>query len=84
MVERLNEYEFGFERLEVWQSALNLFANIYKTTEHFPKNEIYGLISQLRRAAVSISSNIAEGISKSFMKEQEDFQKSHLGALWKF
>jgi four helix bundle protein len=50
-----------FEDLEVWQWSMELVYEIYSLTQEFPKPEIYGLASQLRRAAVSIPSNIAEG-----------------------
>ena len=51
----------GFRKLIVWQRAHQLTLLIYKLTEKFPKNEIYGLTSQLRRASVSVPANIAEG-----------------------
>jgi len=51
----------GFRKLIVWQRAHQLSLMVYKFTEKFPKNEIYGLTSQLRRAAVSVAANIAEG-----------------------
>lgn len=51
----------GFRKLIVWQRAHQLTLLIYKLTEKFPKNEIYGLTSQVRRAAVSVAANIAEG-----------------------
>jgi four helix bundle protein len=49
------------EDIKVWQKAIQLSVTIYRLTETFPKHEIYGLSSQLRRAAVSVASNIAEG-----------------------
>ncbi len=49
------------ENLGVWQKAVDLSVFIYKITENFPSREMYGLVSQIRRAAVSIPSNIAEG-----------------------
>ncbi len=51
----------GFRKLIVWQRAHQLALLVYKLTEKFPKSEIYGLTSQLRRAAVSVAANIAEG-----------------------
>jgi len=51
----------SFKDLKVWEKAIDLTTEIYKITENFPKEEIYGLTSQMRRSAVSISSNIAEG-----------------------
>jgi len=53
--------EKGFRKLIVWQRAHQLTLMIYKLTEDFPKSEIYGLTSQVRRAAVSVAANIAEG-----------------------
>lgn len=51
----------SYKDLKVWQEAMNLVTEIYKATKLFPREEIYGLTSQMRRAAVSIPSNIAEG-----------------------
>ena len=53
-----------FKELNVWKKAFEFTKDIYKITENFPKSEIYGITSQLRRASVSISSNIAEGCGK--------------------
>jgi len=50
-----------FKELIVWQKSINLVTEIYRITEQFPSSEIYGLTSQLRRASVSVPSNIAEG-----------------------
>ncbi|WP_342213438.1 four helix bundle protein [Chryseobacterium indologenes] len=55
----------NFKELIVWQKSIDFVTEIYKTTEAFPKDEIYGLISQIRRAAISIPSNIAEGNSRT-------------------
>jgi four helix bundle protein len=51
----------SYKELKVWQRAYNLSLDIYRTTKKFPKEEIYGLASQMRRSAVSVPSNIAEG-----------------------
>ena len=56
---------FNFEKLEVWQKAIDFADLIYDETRAFPSEERFGLTNQLRRAAVSISSNIAEGSSKT-------------------
>ena len=53
-----------FRSLKVWEKAHNLVLSVYKATEDFPKHELYGLINQIRRAAVSIPTNIAEGCGK--------------------
>ncbi len=55
----------SYRDLEVWQKAMRLAEICYQSTEEFPKREIYGLANQIRRAAVSIASNIAEGNSRS-------------------
>jgi len=52
---------FRFEKLDVWQKAVELAGDVYRTTRQFPVDERFGLTAQMRRAAVSISSNIAEG-----------------------
>ena len=57
--------EFRFEKLEVWQLARALNRSVYQATKRFPKEELFGLTSQLRRASVSVSSNIAEGSGRN-------------------
>lgn len=59
----------GYEQLNVWQKAMDLTVEIYGLTKHFPKEELYGITNQMRRAAVSIPSNIAEGHSRNSQKE---------------
>ena len=54
-----------FEELKIWQKAMDITENCYRATESFPKEEKYGLTSQLRRSAVSIPSNIAEGAGRN-------------------
>ena len=58
-----------FEDLRVWQTAQKLAVEIYRTTEHFPASERYSLSAQLRRAAISVSANIAEGNARRFRRE---------------
>lgn len=62
-----------FEELVVWQKAHEFVLHVYRLTEKFPKNEIYGLTSQFRRAAVSIAANIAEGYKKKDYKNKVNF-----------
>ncbi|MEO0339868.1 MAG: four helix bundle protein [Bacteroidota bacterium] len=64
---------FSFENLIVWQKSKDLAIHIYKVTKQFPKEELYGLTSQLRRASVSITSNLAEGTSRNTNKEKARF-----------
>jgi len=59
----------GFRDLEVWQKAHRLVLEIYKLTESFPKDERFGVVSQLRRAAYSIPANLAEGYGRRSTKE---------------
>lgn len=63
----------GHKKLDVWKKCIEFVTNIYKTTEKFPKAELYGLTSQMRRAAVSVASNIAEGASRSSAVERKRF-----------
>jgi len=66
--------------LIVWQKSIEFVTNLYKITANFPKDEIYGLTSQLRRAAVSIPSNIAEGSARKHEKELIQFLYIALGS----
>ncbi len=64
---------YSFENLEVWKKSRTLVKVIYSASREFPDDERYGLTSQIRRAAVSISSNIAEGSSRKSNKDQARF-----------
>jgi len=66
-------YVFSFEKLEVWKESISLVKTIYKLTVTFPSTEKFGLISQLRRASISISSNLAEGTSRNTNKDKAHF-----------
>ncbi len=67
--------------LEVWREAMSLARELYLFTGSFPKEELYGLSSQMRRAAVSVPSNIAEGAARSSDKEFLQFLYISLGSL---
>ena len=67
--------------LEIWQEGLNLVTKIYEITKDFPKEEIYGLTSQMRRAAISYSSNIAEGAARNSPSEYIRFLYICQGSL---
>ena len=66
-------YTFSFERLEVWKKSRNLTKNVYQVTQIFPDSEKFGMAGQLRRAVISVSSNIAEGSSRRTKKDQAHF-----------
>lgn len=59
----------AFRDLLIWQKSMNLVTEVYQITNAFPKEEVYGLTSQLRRSAISIPSNIAEGYGKEGNKD---------------
>lgn len=63
----------NFKELHVWQNSVELATEIYQLTKRYPKDEIYGLTSQIRRCSISISSNIAEGAGRSGKKEFKYF-----------
>jgi four helix bundle protein len=66
--------------LEVWKKSITLVTDIYGITKIFPKEELYGLTNQIRRAAISIPSNIAEGASRYYKKEFIQFLYISLGS----
>jgi len=69
----MNVHQFSFEKLEVWQRARMLAGKIYQKTGSFPLEEKYGFVSQMRRAAVSVAANIAEGTTRQTAKDQAYF-----------
>ena len=70
----------NFKELLVWQKSIDFVTEIYKITEHFPKYEMYGLTSQIRRASVSVPSNIAEGNSRRSKPDYLQFLKISRGS----
>src|SRR5207248_9356080 len=73
---------FNFEKLEVWQKAIDFADFVYSETRKFPAEERFGLTNQLRRAAVSISSNIAEGSSRSSKTDFVRFVEIATGSVF--
>ena len=71
-----------FKELEVWKACKNLVIMVYKNTDNFPKTEQFGLTNQLRRAAVSVPSNIAEGIGRKTNKDSSNFMYISRGSLF--
>ncbi len=63
----------NYKELKVWQKSIDLAVKIYETTKTFPREEMYGLTSQIRRSAVSIPSNIAEGAGRNTKKDFNNF-----------
>jgi len=74
--------EFNFEKLDVWRRAIDLAAFVYDITKAFPPDEKFGITSQMRRAAVSVSSNIAEGSSRSSRQDFARFVELAVGSLY--
>jgi len=73
---------FNFEKLDAWQHAIEFADLIYSTTRSFPADERFGLTNQMRRAAVSVSSNIAEGSSRSSKTDFARFVEIAAGSLF--
>lgn len=71
----------NFRKLKIWKKAINLATVIYEVTQHYPKEEMYGIVSQMRRSSVSISSNIAEGAGRKSRKEFSQFLRIAYASL---
>jgi four helix bundle protein len=80
-LEKVGDHTYGFEKLHVWQNARRLVAQVYKVTTSFPKAETYSLVDQIRRAAISVPANLAEGTSRISPKEQAHFTAISYGSL---
>ena len=72
---------FNFEKLETWQKAINFADLVYEMTRSFPADERFGLTNQMRRAAVSVSSNIAEGTARNSKHDYARFLEIATGSL---
>lgn len=70
----------NFKNLKVWQRGIELVVDVYKKTNNFPNEELYGLTSQIKRSAISIPSNIAEGAGRGSNKEFSRFLDISLGS----
>ncbi len=73
---------FNFEKLDTWHEAIAFADLVYQFTRHFPAEERFGLTNQMRRAAVSISSNIAEGCSRSSRVDYARFVEIATGSVF--
>ncbi len=69
-----------YKDLKIWQKGIEIADKIYSVTDGFPKSELYGLVAQIRKASVSISSNIAEGFVRNHSKEYKQFLYISLGS----
>jgi len=70
----------SFKDLRIWKKGINIVKDVYSITEAFPSKEIYGLTAQMRRSAVSVPSNIAEGFRRFHNKEYKQFLRIALGS----
>jgi len=68
-------YTYSFEKLDLWKTAKDFVVKLYSITDNFPNCEKFGIILQLRRAAISVASNLAEGSSRTTNKDQAYFTK---------
>jgi four helix bundle protein len=82
MLEVRNRPIKSFTELIVWQAAYNLSLAVYKSTKSFPATKRIGLSSQMRRASVSVASNVAEGFGRSTSQDREYFYKMASGSLY--
>ena len=71
----------SFTELKAWQEGRKLAGLVYRVTESFPKSELFGITNQMRRAAVSVSSNIAEGFGRGSLKEKVQFYTIARGSI---
>jgi four helix bundle protein len=71
---------FSFEKLIAWQKARELALEIFKITKLFPKDELFGITSQMRRCSVSVASNLAEGSGRNSMKDKARFTEIAFGS----
>jgi four helix bundle protein len=74
-------YVFSFEKLNVWKESKDLVVTVYQSTKQFPNDEKFGLVSQIRRSAISIVSNLAEGSSRLSYKDKGHFYQLAFSSL---
>lgn len=74
-------HQFGFEKLIVWQKAKELSVDLYRETRTFPKEERFGLTNQIRRAGISVPSNLAEGSARQTSRDKAHFTTMSFSSL---
>lgn len=74
-------YIYSFEKLNVWQSSRQLIKSIYQITINFPDKEKFGIVSQIRRSAISVASNLAEGTSRKSPRDKAKFSQIAFSSL---
>lgn len=74
--------EHNYKKLNIWQKSMELVYQVYKITQSFPKEEKFGLVSQMRRSAISIPSNIAEGSCRVSEKHFSHYLQNSTGSLY--
>jgi four helix bundle protein len=79
--QRFGNFVYNFERLDVWRRAMDLTTQVYQITARFPDSERFGLTSQLRRACVSVPSNLAEGVNRRTEKDKVRLLNIAYGSL---
>ena len=80
-VERMNEAKYSYKQLDVYKEARTLVMMVYAMLKKFPKEEQYALCDQLRRAVISVPSNVAEGSGRTSPKDQVHFYEMAFGSL---
>ncbi len=80
-MESCNTMSQSYKNLKIWVISVELATGVYRLTKFFPKEELFGTVSQLRRAVISISSNIAEGSSRPSKKDYSRFIDIAIGSL---
>ena len=78
---KLNKRLLAFEDAPVWKDSLDFAVKVYTITKQFPKDELYGITNQLRRASSSVSANLAEGFGRNGQKEKLQFYSIAYGSL---
>lgn len=76
-----SDMQYAFEKLEIWSLGMGIVKEVYRITKKFPKDELWGLVSQMRRAAVSIPLNVAEGSSRKSRKDFSVYLRRAIGSV---